>query len=115
MVDPDLSRRQKKLQNPVFNKMVRENIDDYEQMTTRGESIVDKVAGQFRKAKKETFWGDEEEDPDYMTEAADEEDFSEDDIMSMAHGKLEEHREYREYARIAAWQMPLLSSECRIP
>jgi len=33
-----------------------------------------------------------------------------DDITSLAHGELEQHREMREYARIAAWEMPLLSS-----
>jgi small subunit ribosomal protein S35 len=43
---------------------------------------------------------DSEEDPD----------FEEDDIPSIAHGQLEQHREYREYARLAAWEMPLLSS-----
>ena len=39
------------------------------------------------------------------------EDFEGDDISSTAHGELEQHREMREYARIAAWEMPLLSSE----
>lgn len=33
-----------------------------------------------------------------------------DDITSLAHGELEQHRELRTYARIAAWEMPLLSS-----
>ena len=33
-----------------------------------------------------------------------------DDITSLAHGELEQHRELRDYARIAAWEMPLLSS-----
>ncbi|XDG04241.1 hypothetical protein ABKA04_003856 [Annulohypoxylon sp. FPYF3050] len=42
-----------------------------------------------------------------------EETFDEDDIMGMAHSKLEEFREYREYARIAAWEMPLLSKLAR--
>jgi hypothetical protein len=37
-------------------------------------------------------------------------DFERDDITSLAHGELEQHREMREYARIAAWEMPLLSS-----
>ncbi|KAI4122005.1 MAG: hypothetical protein LQ347_006664, partial [Umbilicaria vellea] len=32
-----------------------------------------------------------------------------DDITSLAHGELEQHRELRTYARIAAWEMPLLS------
>lgn len=36
--------------------------------------------------------------------------FKGDDITSIAHADLEQHREIREYARIAAWEMPLLSS-----
>lgn len=38
-------------------------------------------------------------------------EFQEDDITSLAHGQLEQHREYREYMRIAAWEMPLLTSQ----
>lgn len=37
-------------------------------------------------------------------------EFDGDDISSIAHGELEQHREIREYARIAAWEMPMLSS-----
>lgn len=37
-------------------------------------------------------------------------EFKGDDISSLAHGELEQHREMREMARIAAWEMPLLSS-----
>ena len=36
--------------------------------------------------------------------------FKDDDITSLGHGELEQHREMREYARIAAWEMPLLIS-----
>ncbi|KAI9813617.1 MAG: 37S ribosomal protein S24, mitochondrial [Pycnora praestabilis] len=36
-------------------------------------------------------------------------EFNEDDITALAHGELEQHREMREYARLAAWEMPLLS------
>jgi small subunit ribosomal protein S35 len=39
-----------------------------------------------------------------------EETFNEDDITELAHSKLDELREGRHYARIAAWEMPLLSS-----
>jgi len=35
--------------------------------------------------------------------------FANDDISSSAHGELEQHREIREYARNAAWEMPLLA------
>jgi small subunit ribosomal protein S35 len=41
-------------------------------------------------------------------------EFEEDDITSLAHGQLEQHREYRHYARLAAWEMPLLTSEASI-
>lgn len=45
-----------------------------------------------------------------MTQVEDGDDvFGEDDMTSMAHTELEEHRELREYARIAAWDMPSLS------
>ncbi|KAF2020969.1 hypothetical protein BU24DRAFT_487480 [Aaosphaeria arxii CBS 175.79] len=37
------------------------------------------------------------------------EDFYGDDITSHGHGELELHRELREYARLAAWELPLLS------
>lgn len=63
------------------------------------------------KPNKSSFWFDEE-DPETNTEEHDE--FDEDDITSMAHGKLEEIREMRHYARLAVWEMPLLSSELRI-
>jgi small subunit ribosomal protein S35 len=38
-------------------------------------------------------------------------DFHDDEITSMAHAEVELHREIREYARIAAWDMPLLTSK----
>ncbi|MCJ1250421.1 37S ribosomal protein S24, mitochondrial [Trapelia coarctata] len=42
-------------------------------------------------------------------ESGEDELFEGDDMSSIAHGELEQHRELREYARIAAWEMPLLS------
>jgi len=39
------------------------------------------------------------------------EEFQDDDITSDAHRELEQHREIREYARLAAWEMPLLAGE----
>ncbi|KAK3937907.1 mitochondrial ribosomal subunit protein-domain-containing protein [Diplogelasinospora grovesii] len=61
------------------------------------------------KPRRNSFWNEEEKDPDLITDEVGEDDFEEDDILSMGHGKLEEHREFREYARIAVWEMPLLS------
>lgn len=37
-------------------------------------------------------------------------EFEEDDVTALAHGDLEQHREYRKYARLMAWEMPLLTS-----
>lgn len=55
---------------------------------------------------KSSMWYDDE-DPYTNT---DEDPFNEDDITSMAHGKLDEVKEQRHYARLAVWEMPLLSS-----
>jgi small subunit ribosomal protein S35 len=60
------------------------------------------------KPNKQSFWFDEE-DPETNTEEL--EEFDEDDITSMAHGKLDEVREMRKYARLAVWELPLLSSK----
>ncbi|KJZ78225.1 hypothetical protein HIM_02263 [Hirsutella minnesotensis 3608] len=58
------------------------------------------------KPNRDSFWYDED-DPETNTEEHDE--FDEDDITSMAHGKLDEIREMRHYMRLAVWEMPLLS------
>ena len=58
---------------------------------------------------KDSFWFDEEDD-DTMTHDIVGEDFDEDDIPTVAHGKLDELREHRHYARIVAWEMPMLAS-----
>jgi small subunit ribosomal protein S35 len=49
------------------------------------------------------FWaeGEEEMGPD--------EDYYGDDLTSHGHGELQQHRELREYARLIAWELPLLS------
>jgi small subunit ribosomal protein S35 len=62
------------------------------------------------KPKNLGFWGEDEEDEFAIVEDDDDE-FHNDDISSIAHAELEQHREIREYARIAAWDMPLLSSK----
>ncbi|KAI0134700.1 mitochondrial ribosomal subunit protein-domain-containing protein [Xylariales sp. AK1849] len=86
--------------------------DELEESMKAFDEVTSKINRPVR-IHKRSFWGEDEEDPDLVSEDMDEDDFGEDDIMSMAHGKLEEHREYREYARIAAWQMPLLSKLAR--
>ena len=74
---------------------------------------VHEVVTQVRTAKfqpprlKLGFFSMGEEDP---VATGEDEEFEGDDITFLAHGDLEQHRELREYARIAAWEMPLLSS-----
>ena len=53
------------------------------------------------------FFAMGEENP---RDVGEDEEFEGDDITSLGHGELEQHREMREYARIAAWEMPMLSS-----
>lgn len=53
--------------------------------------------------EKPGFWNYEEPG------MGEDEVFQGDDLTSMGHGELEQHREIREYARYAAWEMPLLS------
>lgn len=77
----------------TVNRMERDD-------TMRFEDVQEKGRG---------FWSEEEEDEFCLVEDGDE-DFNDDEITSMAHAELELHREIREYARIAAWDMPSLSS-----
>lgn len=60
-------------------------------------------------AQRLGFWGKDETDDFAKVEDADEE-YLDDEMTSMAHAEVELHREVREYARIAAWDMPFLSS-----
>ncbi|KAG0159827.1 hypothetical protein PDIDSM_7354 [Penicillium digitatum] len=55
------------------------------------------------------FWAEDEPDELVnMLEDGDEE-INDDEITSLAHAGMELHREMREYARITAWDMPMLS------
>jgi small subunit ribosomal protein S35 len=68
------------------------------------------VAPPRKKKLKQTFMnlGDPEpwEEEHLMTD-------DHDDMTPLGHGELEKHREMRHYARLAAWEMPLLSSTYR--
>ncbi|KAI4151627.1 MAG: hypothetical protein LQ340_003384, partial [Diploschistes diacapsis] len=60
-----------------------------------------------RRKEKPGFMGMGEDDE---LDAGDEDEtFEGDDMTSLGHGHLEQHREIREYMRIAAWEMPLLT------
>lgn len=60
------------------------------------------------RTKQKGFWA--KDDPDELAQVEDgDEEINDDEITSMAHAEMELHREMREYARIAAWDMPMLS------
>jgi small subunit ribosomal protein S35 len=63
------------------------------------------------KPPRNAFWGEDEMDPDLITPEKGEDDFEENDITSMGHGKLDEIRDHRQYARLAVWDMPMLTRE----
>lgn len=68
------------------------------------------------RTKQKGFWA--KDDPDELAQVEDgDEEINDDEITSMAHAEMELHREMREYARIAAWDMPMLSSKiyCDFP
>ncbi|KAJ5905301.1 uncharacterized protein N7473_002217 [Penicillium subrubescens] len=79
---------------------IQKSVDQIDkQEDIRFEDIRSKVRG---------FWA--EDDGDEMAQVEDgDEDIQDDEITSMAHAEMELHREMREYARIAAWDMPMLS------
>ncbi|KAJ5898919.1 hypothetical protein N7495_003663 [Penicillium taxi] len=60
------------------------------------------------RVKSRGFWAEDEDDELAQVEDGDEE-INDDEITSMAYAEMELHREMREYARIAAWDMPMLS------
>ncbi|KAH8785471.1 mitochondrial ribosomal protein [Diaporthe sp. PMI_573] len=60
------------------------------------------------KPRRDTFWDEDEDDKDLISND-DSDEFDENDMTDIAHAKLEEHREQRAYARLAIWEMPLLS------
>jgi len=93
-----------------WKKLPAEEVAKLDKLTKDVISETAAIRRPIRKARQ-TFWNIEEPDPDNITDEVGEDDWEENDIMSLAHGKLEEHREYREYARIAVWEMPLLASK----
>lgn len=57
------------------------------------------------------FWAEDEPDELVNTLEDGDEEINDDEITSLAHAEMELHREMREYARITAWDMPMLSSK----
>ena len=73
-----------------------------------GLTIVPPMMEKMKKTKpKDTFLN--MGDPEPWEEDGQLED-DHDEITTLGHGELEKHREMRHYARLTAWEMPLLAS-----
>ncbi|RDI89941.1 hypothetical protein Vi05172_g377 [Venturia inaequalis] len=70
-----------------------------------GKLSKDQIAENRKTRVEEGFFNYGEDDPRAVGE---DEEFQGDDISSQGHEELEQHRELREYARLAAWELPLL-------
>ncbi|KEF62990.1 uncharacterized protein A1O9_00965 [Exophiala aquamarina CBS 119918] len=74
-----------------------------------GDEDVDFPVDTMRPREMGWFATDEGEDEFAMAEDGDD-DIDDSHITSVAHSQLEVHREVREYTRVVAWDMPLLTS-----
>ncbi|KAK2768636.1 28S ribosomal protein S35, mitochondrial [Arachnomyces sp. PD_36] len=123
LLDPD-EKSMYEMMSPedreIFDQNSRAIADDYANPQKREPMISDinqmvydidkEIPMPFNDTKPKVmgFWGEDEDDEFAWVEDNDDE-FKDDDIASIAHAELDQHREIREYARIAAWDMPLLS------
>lgn len=106
--------------NGTIDAMDSPEVDEeMEAETNQLDREIDREAGEpirfldYRaKGREVGFWADEEDDEFGQVDDNDD-DYVEEDITSVAQSDLELHREMREYARIVAWDMPLLKSMLR--
>lgn len=104
-----------------FDDENRRMVEDYNDPQKRAAMFaeMDQLANQVEReepmrfhdepVKRRGFWAEDETDEFTLVEDSDEV-FGDDEMTSMAHAEVEMHREVRDYMRIAAWDMPHLSS-----
>lgn len=98
--------------DPAMEAELEEMRPQLEKLESKMHTELDEMEAKLFKdprPQKDSFWFDEEDD-DPTTEGIVGDEFDEDDMPTMAHGKLDELREYRHYSRIVAWEMPMLAS-----
>jgi small subunit ribosomal protein S35 len=107
------SENNARLAQPMLDRWEQLSQDEVASLDKLTKEVIQETAEIRRPVRitKTMFWNTNEPESDMVTDEIGEDEFEEDDMTSMAHGKLEEHREYREYARIAIWEMPLLASK----
>ncbi|KAI6356709.1 hypothetical protein MCOR25_007881 [Pyricularia grisea] len=109
MIDDLFEKAGTKSQKAVTSEKANALADSQLASLSSASNAADRIPKKYKTGQHE-FWNEGEDDPDYISEEVLDEEFNEDDILSGAHGKLEEHREMREYARLAIYDMPLLSN-----
>jgi small subunit ribosomal protein S35 len=110
LFDTENRRFVEEFNDPIKRQAAFAEIDQHAARIEREEPM------KFEDVREKTrgYWAEDEDDEFAIVEDGDEE-FNDDEITSMAHAELELHREMREYARITAWDMPLLSSMALTP
>ncbi|KKA30647.1 hypothetical protein TD95_004207 [Thielaviopsis punctulata] len=86
------------------------DLEDVDRVLDRlGEHVVENPTRvQEPKPTPRSYWFDPD-DPETLTHTIEGDKFEENDISPLAHAKLQEIREEREYMRVMAWEMPLLA------
>lgn len=89
------------LQSALTSRNINDELRDFESMVPEDEPVMKepKITQGFFSL------GEESEDP------GEDPEFEADDISTTAHAELEQVREMREFARVMAWDMPLLYSK----
>ncbi|ODH18506.1 hypothetical protein ACO22_06218 [Paracoccidioides brasiliensis] len=114
---PDLFDPSERAQYDAMTPDQRETFD--REFMTLAQTLRDEGLGQtMNEIQKEAapfvgWTGGNEDVEDYFNDDVhrfQSEPYMEDGITSMAYDELEQHRELRKYARISAWEMPLLSN-----
>ncbi len=105
-----LDEFRKQMKSPAFKRRAQSEMASIQQDIDRRYQDPPEAPQKF----KVGFMAEQEEDDD-LEDIGPDDEIKTDDISSLGHGELEQHREIREYARIIAWEMPLLSSEWHHP
>jgi hypothetical protein len=87
-----------------LQRQLRRNVTEKQKSFEKAFGVDGRLDDDFAKETPGFF---NYEDPD----AGEDEEFNQDDLPAKGHQELDLHREIREYARMAIWDLPLLSSE----
>ena len=107
--DQEAFRDMRKQMHAIINDP--SSMAEAQNLTSQSVANADRDAPVFERERrprtKPGFWNMGEVERE---DSGEDEPFEGDDLPELGHAELEQHREMREYARIAAWEMPLLSS-----